>query len=78
MDRPCPDDGHWPHPHFHENRLKAAQEMLDQYENQFVAWNNEGTEILAGSEDRESLEEKLNALSVDTNRVIFEYLEVLG
>jgi hypothetical protein len=78
MDRPFPDDGRWPHPDFHENRLKAAQEILDQYENQYVAWNYEGTQILAGAADRETLDSELDALGVDMNRVVYEYLEVLG
>ena len=78
MDRPFPDDGRWPHPKFEENRLNAPDELIWQYANQLVAWNDEGTQILAGADDYPALYAKLDAMGVDTNRVMFEYLNVSG
>jgi hypothetical protein len=78
MDRPYPDDDRWPHPQFLENRAKVPQKILDEYENQYVAWNWEGTQIVAAATDPETLDAMLVELGVDANRVAVEYLEVVG
>ena len=51
MNRPFPDDGNWPHPKFDENRQKVILgDALHRFENQFVAWNYEGTQIVVAAE----------------------------
>ena len=69
MDRLYPDDSRWPHPQFVENRAKVPQKVLDEYENQYVAWNWEGTQVLAAANDAEALDAKLADLGIDANRV---------
>src|SRR5258708_2158191 len=76
MDRPYPDDGPWPHPQFTESRAKVQQKVVDEYANLYVAWNWEGTQVVAAANDPATLDAKLADLGIDANRVAVEYLEI--
>jgi hypothetical protein len=51
-----------------------AEEQL-KYDGQHVAWNWEGTQILAGASSYEELMRKLAEMGIDFRRVVFDYLD---
>jgi hypothetical protein len=67
----------WSDPQFDDNQRNFPQEELDKYAGQHIAWSWDGSRILAGAADEEELYRKLQAAGFDTNRVVYDYVEVL-
>lgn len=59
---------------FNENANKFPASELLQYAGQWVAWNLEGTGILANAPDMLELESRLKELGIDPAQVVQEYL----
>ena len=62
--------------HF-ENRENYSADELMKYAGQYVAWNWDGDTILDSAPDHEALWERLKARGIDTNRVVYEYIDDL-
>lgn len=70
-----PKDVPWPETAHLENRYNFPPEELLKYAGQYVAWNWESTRIIDSAADIDSLYDQLTAAGIDTNRVVFEYIE---
>ena len=73
MDKPDNLDG-WPNPKFSENRNKFPAEELWKYIGEYVAWNWDGTQILASAPDEAQLYQKVIESGIDPQRVVFDYV----
>ncbi len=62
---------------FQENRLRFPLEKLIAYEGFHVAWNLEGTEIVAVGNSMEEVGNKVEAAGLPPNRVVFDYIDTL-
>jgi hypothetical protein len=60
---------------FDENRRQFPLEKLAAYAGQFVAWNPDGTRILASAASMEAVEEKLIAAGIDPSQVVGDYID---
>jgi hypothetical protein len=69
------DQPPWPDPHHLENRLKTPPEELDKYRGRQVAWSWDGTRVVAAGEDLEDVFRQLEAAGIDSNRVVFSYVD---
>jgi hypothetical protein len=65
----------WIEPIFFENQRRFPPEELQRYLGQHIAWNWDGTSILASDPDRRVLDDKLRAAGIDTGRVVYDYVE---
>ena len=63
---------------FQENRLRFPLELLIPYEGFHVAWNLEGTEIVATGKSMEEVGNKVEAAGLPPNRVVFDYIDGPG
>ncbi len=63
---------------FQENRLRYPLEKLIPYEGFHVAWNLEGTEIVAVGNTVEEVGNKVIAAGLPPNRVVFDYIDGPG
>lgn len=61
--------------HFDENRGKYPAEQLLAFVGQHVAWDPEGTRILASATTREQVDEKLEALGIHLSQVVHDYID---
>jgi hypothetical protein len=59
---------------FNENRNKFPADELRKYAGQHVAWNREGTRILAGDEDLPAAVAKLQAAGFHTGEVVWSWV----
>lgn len=59
---------------FDENRAKHPGEALLAYANRVVAWQADGTRILADGATLDEVEERLRAAGVNPNQVVFEFI----
>ena len=62
---------------FLKNRSHFLDEQLRPFAGQYVAWNLEGTQILASADDEQSLQERLQALGIDPAQVVGSYIDPL-
>jgi hypothetical protein len=60
---------------FNDNRNRFPVAELTKYAGQQVAWNLEGTEILAADADFEGLLSKLRAAGIPLSRVVLAVVE---
>lgn len=63
---------------FQENRWRYPLEKLIPYEGFHVAWNLEGTEIVATGNSMEEVDNKVVAAGLPPNRVVFDYIDGPG
>jgi hypothetical protein len=63
---------------FQENRHRYPLEKLIPYEGFHVAWNYEGTEIVATGKSMEEVGNKVDAAGLPGNRVVFDYIDGPG
>ena len=63
---------------FQENRVRFPLEKLIPYEGFHVAWNLEGTEIVAAGNSMEEVGNKVEAAGLPPNRVVFDYIDGPG
>jgi hypothetical protein len=56
---------------YNENRNRFSLEQLEPYAGQYVAFNAEGTRILAHGEDHPAVEAMLRASGIDPETVVF-------
>jgi hypothetical protein len=59
---------------FNENRRKVPPEELSKYAGRYVAWNLEGTQIIASAAERETLYADLAAAGVPLDCVVQSYV----
>jgi hypothetical protein len=57
---------------FRTNRAAFAATELAKYVGQWIAFNQQGTDILASGNDLEVLEDRLKAIGLDPNDVVVE------
>jgi hypothetical protein len=62
-------------PEFFENQRNFPRQQLDPYKGQFVAWNWQGARIVGHAPTREELWQQLDAAGIDSQRVVFEYID---
>jgi hypothetical protein len=62
-------------PSFFENQRAFSPDELDKYIGRYVAWNLDGSQILASGEDRPSLTQTLRAAGIDPSQVVFDYID---
>src|SRR5207247_1207306 len=77
MNTQPPDDSWLPLEYF-ENQKKITAEMWWPYADQHIAWSWDGSRILDADPSLEGLMRKLKVSGVDTNRVVFDYVDVQG
>jgi hypothetical protein len=70
-------DDSWLGREFFENRRKFPLEQLRRYAGQHIAWSWDGTRIVGSDPDAEELHRKLIAAGIDTQRVVFSYVDPL-
>ena len=63
---------------FEENRVRFPLEKLIPYEGFHVAWNLEGTAIVAAGRSMEEVGNKVEAAGLPLNRVVFGYIDGPG
>jgi hypothetical protein len=68
-------DRPWPDPNHDENRAKVPWEELEKYRGRHVAWSWDGTHIVADAAELEELYDRLDALGVPSDRVVFSYID---
>jgi hypothetical protein len=73
MERPANLEG-WPNPDFLKNQSAYPTEKLWKHINQYVAWNWEGTEILASAATEDDVIEQVRAKRIDISKVIIDYV----
>ena len=59
---------------FNENRVKYPPEEMWAFANQVVAWQADGTRIVAHAPTWDEVEEKLRADGIDPTQVVFEFV----
>ena len=59
---------------FNQNRVLHPPEDLLPYANQHVAWTADGTRLLTNGLTEDEVEEKLVAMGINPNQVVFEYI----
>jgi hypothetical protein len=59
---------------FQKNRQQFAPEELARYAGKYVAWNPEGTHILASNEDELQLANSVRAAGYDTGEVLIAFV----
>ncbi|HKB40688.1 MAG TPA: hypothetical protein VKD72_29955 [Gemmataceae bacterium] len=67
----------WLGPEFFENQRKFPPEQLMQYAGQHIAWSWDGSRVLASDPDEVELKKKLEAAGINTQRVVFGYIDPL-
>jgi len=59
--------------HFENRRNFPAQELA-KYAGRHIAWNWDGTQVLASGETLDAVEEQLQTQGVDPAHVVFDYV----
>ncbi len=62
---------------FDENRWRIPPEQLLPYAGLHVAWNAEGTEIVASGKTRREVYEALEVLGINSSQVVHDYIDDL-
>jgi hypothetical protein len=60
---------------FNDNANRFPEEELSKYWGQHVAWNLDGTQILASGKDNDEVDEKLIAMGIRISHVVHDYVE---
>jgi hypothetical protein len=60
---------------FGDNRSRFPPEDLLPYAGQHIAWNGDGTRVIASAPDWEALEQKLQAAGIPGDHVVFGYVD---
>jgi Family of unknown function (DUF5678) len=68
----------WLPAHHIINRENYPLEALDQYDGQYVAWNWDGDKILASASTEAEVWEKVKSMGQDPERVVIEFIEIVG
>lgn len=63
--------------HFNENQRKIPPEQLLPYAGMHLAWNPEGTQIVASGKTIEELDRSLEALGIHHSQVVYDYIDDL-
>lgn len=63
---------------FNENRNRFLSEELVKFAGRYVAWNLDGTAILAAGQDEEEVDRNLVAAGIDPQMVVHSYVEQLA
>jgi hypothetical protein len=66
----------WPDPNFAKNVAQMPLAELQHWANQHVAWNWDGTRIVAGAQTLDALCDELDRLGISTGTVVFDYIEI--
>jgi hypothetical protein len=69
-----PQDVPWLEPGFFENQRKCPPEELARYEGQHIAWNWDGSRIVASAPDQGELYRKVQAAGLDPGSIVHEYV----
>ena len=69
--RPTP----WTDARFLENQRKFPAEELLRHQGKHIAWNWDGSQILAADADRRVLDQKLQDAGIDPLLVIYDFVE---
>jgi len=79
MSETTPDfnDGTWLPREFFENQRNFPPERLEPYRGQYVAWSWQGDRVVAHAASREALHQALRDAGLDSQRVVFDYVEDL-
>ncbi len=64
----------WIHPDFLENQRHFRGEELWKYAGQHVAWSWDGLQIVAAAATEKELTDKLEALGIAWQRVVFDFV----
>jgi len=64
----------WIHPDLDKNRRAFPQHELMKYVNRHIAWNWEGTQILADGDTLDEVADKLERRGINLSRVVFDYV----
>lgn len=68
----------WLDPDAMARRREYPYEKLLPWAGKHIAWNWEGTAILAGADTFDELADQLNRAGVNTSRVVFDYVDEPG
>ena len=60
---------------FHLNRMRYPLEELERYSGQHVAWNPEGTQILAAGQSLDEVDGKLAQQGIHHSQVVHDYID---
>jgi hypothetical protein len=60
--------------HFNENSTRYPPEDLLKYANQYVAWAADGTRILTSGATWQEVEDRLAAMGIAGDQVVFQYV----
>ncbi len=73
--QPHPRDDNWIPACFGPNRLKFPPEDLLQYAGKHIAWSWDGTHIVASADTDPELVDKVKALGIRPDRVVYDYVD---
>jgi hypothetical protein len=73
-DSTLPREG-WPHPDLANNQANFPTEELWKHIGKHIAWNWDGTQIVASDADEGELVRKLLAAGYDLSRVVLGYVD---
>ena len=60
-----------------ENRAKYPPEKLLKYAGHYIAWNAEGTQVVASGPDEYAIERELEIRGINPSQVVFSYVDAL-
>jgi hypothetical protein len=70
-----PDRDTWLHPDLNKNRQAFPPDELKKYWGRHVAWSWDGTKILADGATLGEVADRLQAMGINTSRVVFDYVD---
>jgi len=66
--------GEWDGVAYRENRDRHTADELRPYAGQWIAWNLEGTKVVAHQQDGQEVIRQVEAQGLDANRVVMEWM----
>jgi hypothetical protein len=69
--------GEWDGIAYSENRSRIDPETLREYLGEWLAWDLQGTQVVAHHEDAQEVVRQVRAKGLDPDRVVMEHLLVL-
>jgi hypothetical protein len=60
---------------YHKNRCAFPLEKLIPYEGKYVAWNLDGTRIIASGDTEEEVSDQLAAAGIGLDQVVGDYID---
>lgn len=76
--RPEPPDDSWIPACFGDNQQKVPPEELLKYSGKHIAWSWDGTHVVASADSDPELVEKVKALGLNPERVVYDYVDPVG